>query len=77
MAISFPAITIALLIWALIISNQIAGPLYRLEKDLGRILDQNDFGGRLRVRKGDSLESLSGKINQLLEKIGSNEKGHA
>jgi len=77
LAVSFPAITIALLIWALIISNQIAGPLYRLEKELGHILDQNDFGGRLRIRKGDTLENLSHRINQLLEEIDSDKKGHA
>lgn len=77
LAISFPAITIALLIWALIISNQIAGPLYRFEKTLEQILNSGDFGRRLQIRKGDSLKGLSDQINQLLEKIDSNEKGSA
>ena len=77
MAISFPAITIALLIWALLISNQIAGPLYRLEKTLEQILNSGDFGRRLQIRKGDSLKGLSDQINQLLDKIDPSQKGSA
>ncbi len=77
LVIAFPSITIALLIWGLIISNQIAGPLYRLEKELDRILNSKDFGRRFEVRKDDPLKNLSDQINQLLDKIDSNEKGSA
>ena len=77
LVIAFPSITIALLIWGLIISNKIAGPLYRLEKELGRILNNSDFGRRLQIRKEDSLKDLSGQINQLLDKIDPSQKGSA
>lgn len=72
---AFPSLTITLLIWGLLISNRIAGPLYRLEKDLNRILSGEDFRSRIPIRKNDELSGLSNQINHLLEKIESYQKG--
>lgn len=75
--LAFPSITIALLIWSLLISNKIAGPLYHLEKSLERILSAEDFKARVQVRKDDAVKDLAEQINRLLEKIESSRKGNS
>lgn len=58
-----------LIIWsiALVLSNRILGPLYRLEKELdARIAGQ--ARGPIKVREKDVLKPLADKINKLLSK---------
>ncbi|MBI1977078.1 MAG: hypothetical protein HYS56_06190, partial [Candidatus Omnitrophica bacterium] len=73
--LAFPSITIALLIWSLLISNRIAGPLYHMERTLGRILVAEDFKMRIAVRKDDDLRELAEQINRLLEKVETTQRG--
>ena len=47
-------------------SHRIAGPAYRIETDIVRALG-GEKGIQIRLRKGDKLESLADKVNQLLE----------
>jgi len=53
-------------------SHRIAGPIYRIEKDLARILG-GEKGVKIRTRKRDSMKSLVTKINQLVDLYERNE----
>lgn len=66
--LGLPIISILILFWGLLISHRIAGPVYRIEKELQRIAD-GDFSIRIRLRKKDELVSLAEGINKLLDKI--------
>lgn len=68
---SLVAIIIAGLITIIItlfISHRIAGPLYRLEKDIAEV-NQGNLGVEIRVRKKDELQNLAKSLNQMLKII--------
>jgi len=52
----------------LFISHRIAGPLYRLEKDIGEV-NKGNLGVVIRVRKKDELQDLAKSLNQMLNSI--------
>ncbi|MBI2870236.1 MAG: methyl-accepting chemotaxis protein [Candidatus Omnitrophica bacterium] len=55
-----------LILWAsLLVSNRIAGPILRLERELIRMAEGKEYHA-LRVRKHDELESLVSAINRVL-----------
>lgn len=69
--IIFITIPIALLlIWflALELSHRIAGPLFRLEKELDERIAGKTGGGEIKLRKKDELKNLTDKINKLINK---------
>ena len=49
-------------------SHRIAGPAYRMVKDIDRVLE-GERGVVVRLRKTDKLKDLAEKLNQLLKKI--------
>jgi hypothetical protein len=53
---------------ALWVSRQIAGPLYRIEKDIENILKGAANGTRVHLREGDQLQHLAILVNQLVER---------
>lgn len=63
-----PIICIAILSWGVLISHRIAGPIYRLEKDLERIA-KGDFSLRINIRRNDELRSIAEGINRIVDKI--------
>ncbi len=52
----------------LILSHRLAGPIYRLEKDLQDIAKGN-FSVRINFRKKDELKSIAEGINRILDEI--------
>jgi methyl-accepting chemotaxis protein len=60
-------IMVIITVIGLFYSHRIAGPVFRIEQDLSRVLD-GETGVRIRLRKKDALKSLANKINQLIEK---------
>jgi methyl-accepting chemotaxis protein len=64
--IGFFFITIFLLTWSLIASHRLAGPIYRLGRELDRIAEGN-FSIRIRFRKKDRLQSLAESMNKVLD----------
>ena len=66
--LGIPIISVALLFWGLLISHRIAGPIYRLERELDRIA-QGDFSLRLKIRRKDELGSIAEGINKVLDRI--------
>ncbi len=49
--------------------HKIAGPLYRIEKDLKEKVSKGDFTVRFAIRKGDEVSELPETVNLLLEKL--------
>jgi len=66
-AIAIPIILLIIWLIALELSHRIAGPLYRLEKELGEIIAGNKQGP-IMVRRKDEFHSLAAKINKLILK---------
>ena len=64
----FSFVTVLLLTWALIFIHRIVGPLFRLERELEKIIDGKKVG-KIRFRKNDSFISLAEKINRLIDLI--------
>ncbi len=72
--VGLPVLLLLLLGWGLLLSHRIAGPIYRLERELDRIAREGDFSVRLKLRRNDELGSVADGINKVLERI---EKGKA
>ena len=66
--IAAPIILILLLRGILVYSNKIAGPIYRLERELDEVA-KGDFNRKIKFRKGDELKEVAEKLNRVLEKI--------
>lgn len=67
--VGLPVLLLLLLAWGLLLSHRIAGPIYRLERELDRIAREGDFSVRLKLRRKDELGSIAGGINKVLERI--------
>lgn len=50
------------------VSRRIAGPLYRIEKDIESLLQGASSGVRVHLREGDHLQHLADLVNQLIER---------
>jgi methyl-accepting chemotaxis protein len=68
--------TLAAIVITLFLPQRLAGPLYRIEKDLNDIVSKGDLTHRLTLRKGDEVTDLAEAVNmtvaslrQKLEKI--------
>ncbi|MFH1259398.1 MAG: hypothetical protein ABII74_06280 [Elusimicrobiota bacterium] len=54
---------------SLYFSHRIAGPLYRLERDIFRMTDEADLTHTFKLRKHDDLKELAIALNQLTMRI--------
>lgn len=64
-------VIVALLLFSwriLVLSHRLAGPMYRLEKDLEDIAKGN-FSIRIKFRKKDELKSIADGINRILDEM--------
>jgi len=62
----FSAISVSLL--TLFISHKIAGPLYRLKKDIEK-LGKGDLGVSFHIRAGDQLKNLASALSTTVESL--------
>ena len=60
--------TIVALVFALFFPLRLAGPLYRIEKEVERIR-KGDLTVQLRLRQGDELKDLADAVNQAVEAL--------
>ena len=51
------------------VSRQIAGPFYRIEKDLEAILSGARNGNTIQLRPGDPLQHLAELLNEVIQKV--------
>lgn len=63
--IAIPVILAIIWTLALILSHRIAGPIYRMEKELDERIDGSKQGP-IRLRKKDELKLLADKINKII-----------
>lgn len=61
-------ISLAMIVVTLFVSHKIAGPLFRLEKDVN-VIAGGDLTYTVRLRKADQLKELSNDINQMTMKL--------
>ncbi len=61
------AIMVILIVVGIGVTHRIAGPVYRVQRDIDRVL-AGEKGVRVRFRKGDSFPELAEKVNQLIER---------
>ena len=71
--IGLPPLFLVLIIWGLVLSHRLAGPMERLEKEIKHISEGN-HSKRIRVRKNDDVRPLADAINSLLDKIEESKK---
>lgn len=67
--IGVPPLFLLLILWGVILSHRFAGPLERLEKELGEIYDDKRHKHRITLRKHDDIKPVADSINKLLDKI--------
>ena len=53
------------------VSRKIAGPFYRIEKDLESLLNGAKGRSKVILRDGDPLQHLADLVNELIERTGS------
>ena len=63
----FPVIFV-IMTFSIVFSHRIAGPIYRLEKTLDRLISGEDVE-TIRLRKSDALKELVEKVNSLITMI--------
>ena len=59
-------IVIIISILGIFYSHKIAGPVYRINTDITRVLD-GEKGVKIKLRSTDKLQALAVKVNQLIE----------
>ena len=64
--VGLPIILTVIWIVAVKVSHRIAGPLYRLEKEIEEIVSGRK-SGPIKLRKDDELHSFASKINKLIK----------
>ena len=67
--VGFPPFMLLLLLWGVIVSHRIVGPLKRLKAELDNMAKSGDYTKRLKVRKYDDLKGLIDSINNVLGKV--------
>jgi len=67
--LGLPPLFLLLIIWGIMLTHRLLGPLERLEKELERIYNSGDYTKRLKLRKNDDIRPIADAINKLLDKI--------
>ena len=67
--IGVPPLLAILVVWGIVLSHRFAGPLERLEGELKRISEKDDYRRRIMLRKSDNVRPIADAINKLLDKL--------
>ncbi len=62
------AVGIATIVFTLIVSHKIAGPLFRFKQSF-KELAQGNFSNQVRLRKGDQLHEVATEFNQMINAV--------
>jgi methyl-accepting chemotaxis protein len=61
--------TVAAIGITLFLPQRIAGPLYRIEKDLNDVVSRGDLTHRIELRKGDEVTDLAEAVNMTVDSL--------
>ncbi len=61
-------IMILVIVVGILATHRIAGPVYRIEQDIRRVL-AGEKGVVVRFRSGDAFSSLAERVNELIERV--------
>jgi len=67
-------IMVLFIVLGILATHRIAGPIYRIEVDIERVL-AGERGVRVRTRKRDAFPDLAERVNELIERIDGSSKG--
>jgi len=67
--IGVPPLFIALILWGIVISHRLTGPIERLVSELKKIAEHGHYSSRLRLRKNDDMKPIADAINKVLDKV--------
>jgi methyl-accepting chemotaxis protein len=67
-------IMLLFIVLGILATHRIAGPVYRIEVDIERVL-AGEKGVRVRTRKRDAFPDLAERVNELIERIDISRKG--
>ena len=67
-------IMLLFIVLGILATHRIAGPVYRIEIDVERVL-AGEKGVRVRTRKRDAFPDLAERVNELIERIDDSRKG--
>jgi len=67
-------IMLLFIVLGILATHRIAGPVYRIEVDIERVL-AGEKGVRVRTRKRDAFPDLAERVNELIERIDNSRKG--
>jgi len=68
LVIAIPLVFLIMLILSILISHKIAGPLFRLEKELKEIA-KGDYSRKIKLRPNDELKEIADGINEILDHL--------
>ena len=69
-----PVVFVLILFFAVRLTHRLAGPIYRIEKMLGDMIETGDFTKEIHIRKNDDLHTLVQQINSALRKASEQKK---
>jgi hypothetical protein len=61
-------IMILVVVVGIVSTHRVAGPIYRMENDIDRVLS-GESHARVRLRRGDAFPELAEKVNELIERL--------
>ena len=67
--IGVPPLFILLIFWGIILSHRFAGPIERLESELKKVTEHEQYSHRIKVRRNDDMKPVVDAINGLLGKL--------
>ena len=67
--IGVPPLFALLMFWGVVLSHRFAGPIERLEGELKKVTDEEQYSHRIKVRKNDDMKPIVNSINGLLGKL--------
>jgi methyl-accepting chemotaxis protein len=67
-------IMLLFIVLGILATHRIAGPVYRIEIDIERVL-AGEKGVRVRTRRRDAFPDLAERVNELIERIDNSRKG--
>jgi methyl-accepting chemotaxis protein len=62
------AIMVLVVVVGIVSTHRVAGPVYRMESDIDRVLS-GQLHARVRLRRGDAFPGLAEKVNELIERL--------